>query len=166
MIWSTGGCRTLWWSPAVKRNMKQICSSYWRYGWWGRKVISVMSHITQEMEGQCEDMQEDIPDIFSDNCIGRSIIFLYQPTSKIYSDQMSGTYLGPHRTPRVFNGSQHRVLHRHVVRVDLHRGDVPQHHAGDLVCHHQSVTLDSVSVCRDWRLLTGTEIFNLTLFLR
>ena len=23
------------------------------------------------MEGQCEDMQEDVPDIFSDNCIGR-----------------------------------------------------------------------------------------------
>ena len=30
-----------------------------------------MPDIAQEMEGQCEDMQEDIPDIFSDNCIGR-----------------------------------------------------------------------------------------------
>ena len=30
-----------------------------------------MSDIAQEMEGQCEDMQEDVPDIFSDNCIGR-----------------------------------------------------------------------------------------------
>ena len=30
-----------------------------------------MADTAQEMEGQCEDMQEDIPDIFSDNCIGR-----------------------------------------------------------------------------------------------
>ena len=30
-----------------------------------------MSDTAQEMEAQCEDMQEDIPDVFSDNCIGR-----------------------------------------------------------------------------------------------
>ena len=28
-------------------------------------------NVVQEMEGQCEDMQEDIPDEFNDNCLGR-----------------------------------------------------------------------------------------------
>ena len=50
---------------------------------------------------------------------------------------MSGTYLGPDRTPGVFHSSQHRLLHRHVVRADLYSGDVPQHHAGLLISQLQ-----------------------------
>ena len=35
------------------------------------KYESELLYVLQEMEAQCEDMQEDAPEIFVDNCIGR-----------------------------------------------------------------------------------------------
>ena len=88
-----------------------------------------LAYINQEMEAECVEMQEDAPEIFPDNCCGRSVLSSKSNYIKP-KVQVPEVCVGPGGAPGVLLRCQPCLLHLDDVRHRLHHRDGSQHHAG------------------------------------